>query len=150
MKTKLILIEAGSKPDESVKTLLLAKLKVFNYIPAKKEDEYAWAFLDEYRKYCRRGETKTKTEKKNLGTWQGVPREEIPWYPTIREELCNGCNVCLEFCSFGVFENDEETNRVSIVHPFNCIVGCSMCALKCNPKAIAFPPLAILETFRKR
>jgi NAD-dependent dihydropyrimidine dehydrogenase PreA subunit len=168
MKTKLILIEGkqigivgleevfeelkrtGSKPDEPAKALLLDKLKVFNYVPANKEKEYASAFLDEYHKYCHRGGTKTQTKKKDLGTWQGVPREEIPWYPTIREELCNGCNACLEFCSYGVFEYEETTSKVSVMHPFNCIVGCSICALKCDPKAIVFPPLSILETFRKR
>jgi pyrroline-5-carboxylate reductase len=26
-----------------------------------------------------------------------VPREKIPWYPTIEQELCTNCGVCVEF-----------------------------------------------------
>jgi len=168
MKTRLILIEgkqigivgldevfeeltqAGYKPDESAKEPLLTRLKVLNYIPSAKETTYASAFLNEYKSYCGSDQRRTRAGKKDLRTWQGVPREEIPWYPTIREELCNGCKVCVEFCSFRVYEYDKKTNKVRVANPFNCEVGCSICALKCKPKAIAFPPLAILETFRKR
>ncbi|NIM96962.1 MAG: hypothetical protein GTO24_02400 [candidate division Zixibacteria bacterium] len=168
MKTKLVTIEgkqigivgleevledfsqAGRKPDEDVKHDLLKRLRELNYIPASKEEVYGSAFLDEYKKFRHRKDGKAETEKKDSGTWQGVPREEVPWYPTIREDLCDGCNICVEFCSFGVYEYDEETNKVKVVNPFNCQVGCSMCALKCQPNAILFPPLTILEAFRKR
>ena len=168
MKTKVILVEgkqigivgleevfeefdrAGKKPDEGLKNQLLSRLKADNYIPASKEDAYASAFLEEYERFLHQKETGARTQKKDLGTWRGIPREEIPWYPTIRDELCDGCNVCLEFCSFGVYEYDEKANKVRVANPLNCEVGCSMCALKCKPNAIAFPPLAILEMFRKR
>lgn len=168
MKTKLILIEgkqigivgleevledfsqAGRKPDEDVKHDLAKRLREFNYIPASKEEIYASAFLDEYRKLCDRKDGKVEAEKRDLGTWQGIPREEIPWYPTILEELCDGCNICLEFCSLGVYEYDDKTKNVKVVNPFNCQVGCSVCALKCKSNAILFPPLTILEAFRKR
>lgn len=168
MKTKVILIDgkqigivgleevfaefhlAGKKRDEGLRDQLLSRLKADNYIPAAKESAYASAFLEEYEKFLNQKETGERTEKKHLGTWQGIPREEIPWYPTIRDELCDGCNICLEFCSFRVYEYDDRTNKVRVVNPFNCEVGCSMCALKCQPKAILFPPLAILETFRKK
>jgi NAD-dependent dihydropyrimidine dehydrogenase PreA subunit len=169
MKTRLILIEgkqigivgldevfaemakADSKPDESTKRLLLTRLKSLNYIPSAKEQVYASAFLDEYEKYRDLNPSKAGAEKKrDPGTWQGIPREEIPWYPTIREELCDGCRLCVEFCPFGVYEYDQKSNKLKVVNPFNCQVGCSMCAMKCKPKAIAFPPLAILKTFRKR
>ncbi len=168
MKTKLILIEgkqigivgldevfeelteAGYRPNESAKQLLLAKLKALNYVPKAKEAIYASTFLNEYQNYCSLDQRQTGERKKDLGTWEGIPREEIPWYPTIREELCDGCKVCVEFCSFGVYEHDQESNKVKVVNPFNCQVGCSVCAIKCRPKAIAFPPLAILKTFRKR
>lgn len=168
MKTKLILIEGKQlgivgldevfeefskerrRPDEGLKPGLLKRLRELNYIPASKEEVYASAFLDEYKKFCDQKDGKAEAEKKDLGTWQGIPREEIPWYPNIREDLCDGCNICVEFCSFGVYEYDEETNKVKVVNPFNCQVGCSMCALKCKPNAILFPPLTILEAFRKR
>jgi NAD-dependent dihydropyrimidine dehydrogenase PreA subunit len=168
MKTKLVLIEgkqigivgldevfeeltrSGRKPDESAKQLLLTKLKALNYVPQAKEAAYASAFLNEYQRYCSLNQRQTGARKKDLGTWQGIPREEIPWYPTIREELCDGCRLCVEFCPFGVYEYDQESNKAKMVNPFNCQVGCSMCAMKCRPKAIAFPPLAVLKTFRKR
>jgi NAD-dependent dihydropyrimidine dehydrogenase PreA subunit len=138
------------KLDEDLKHDLVKRLRELNYIPASKEEVYASVFLDEYEKFCDRKDGKTEAEKRDLGTWQGIPREEVPWYPAIREELCDGCNICVEFCSFGVYEYDEEANKVKVVNPFNCQVGCSMCALKCKPNAILFPPLTILEAFRKR
>ena len=166
MKTKIIIVEgkqigivgledlfeklgqAEKKPDESLKEYLLKRIKAHNYIPSGKEEAYASVFLKEYEKFCERKEG--STEKKTTGTWQGIPREEIPWYPTIREELCDGCKVCLEFCPFAVYQSDETNNKVKVVNPFNCQVGCSICAPKCKPKAIVFPPLSILEIFRKR
>jgi NAD-dependent dihydropyrimidine dehydrogenase PreA subunit len=168
VKTKQILIEgrrigivgldevfeefarSGRKPDKQLKHDLLDRFKQLNYIPTSKEGIYALAFLNEYEKFCELKEGEAGIEKKGLGTWQGIPREEIPWYPTIRDDLCDGCSLCLEFCPFGVYEYDDEAKNVKVVNPFNCVVGCSMCALKCKPKAIIFPPLTILEMFRKR
>jgi Pyruvate/2-oxoacid:ferredoxin oxidoreductase delta subunit len=168
MKTRLILIEgrqigmvgleeafaelarSGQKPDESAGQLLLTKLKALNYIPKAKEEAYASAFLKEYKNYCTLDQRQTGARRKDLGTWQGIPRDQIPWYPTIREESCDGCRACVEFCSFGVYEYDAKSRKVKAANPFYCQVGCSMCAVKCKPKAIAFPPLIMLETFRKR
>jgi len=144
------LYQAGRKPDESLKDHLLSKLKPLNYIPTAKEEVYAAIFLEEYQKFCDLKEGRIKEKKKNLKSWQGIPREEIPWFPSIIEDLCDSCKVCLKFCSFGVYEYDEKTNKVKVVNPFYCEVGCSICALKCEPKAIVFPPLTVLETFRKR
>lgn len=168
MKTKLVTIEGkqigivgldevfeefskeGRKLGEDLKHDLVKRLRELNYIPASKEEFYASVFLDEYKKFCDRKEGKAEAGKRDLGTWQGIPREEIPWYPTVLEDLCDGCMVCLKFCPYGVFDPDEKNEKVIVAHPFNCEVGCSMCALKCKPKAISFPPLGILENFRKR
>jgi NAD-dependent dihydropyrimidine dehydrogenase PreA subunit len=144
------LYQAGKRPDESLKEELLNRLKDKNYIPPAKEETYASAFLQEYKRFIDDKEGGLKEGVRDLGTWQGIPREEVPWYPTIREESCDGCNVCVEFCTFRVFEYDEKTNKVKVANPFNCQIGCSMCALKCKPNAILFPPLTILEAFRKR
>jgi NAD-dependent dihydropyrimidine dehydrogenase PreA subunit len=145
------LSRAGKEREESLKNDLLIRLKKLNYIPLAKEKAYASAFLEEYRKFSE-GKTIDGENKKSKSTktWQGIPREEVHWYPTIRDELCDGCKICLEFCSFGVYQYDEKSDRVKVANPFNCVVGCSMCALKCKPKAIMFPPLTVLETFRKR
>lgn len=168
MKTKLITIEgkqvgivgldevfkglyqSGNEADESIKDFLLSRLKQLNYIPSAKEKAYASAFGEEYRKFCDCQKKMSGEEKKELGTWQGIPREEIPWFPTIIDDLCDGCGVCVKYCSFGVYEYDEKVNKVRVINPFNCMVGCSMCVLKCKPKAVIFPPLGILETFRKK
>lgn len=168
MKTKFIIVEgkqigivglddvleelyrSGRKPDERLKDYLLKRLKQFNYIPSSKQALYAQAFWEEYRRFLNLKEGRVKEKKKSLKTWRGIPREEIPWFPRIMEELCDGCKVCLEFCSFGVYEYDEKTNKVIVANPFNCEVGCSICAAKCKPKAIIFPPLSSLELYRKR
>jgi Pyruvate/2-oxoacid:ferredoxin oxidoreductase delta subunit len=144
------LFEAGKKPAKELEGYLLEKLKEQNYIPKAKEQSYARVFLQEYEKFFDRKSGGIEEKAKDLGTWHGVPREEVPWFPTIMEELCDSCKVCLLFCSFGVYEYDEKANKVKVVNPLNCQVGCSICALKCKPKAISFPPLVILESFRKR
>ena len=144
------LFEAGKKPGKELESYLLEKLKDHNYIPKAKEQSYARVFLMEYEKFWNRKSRGVEEKIKNLGTWQGVPREEVPWFPTIMEELCDGCKVCLNFCSFGVYEYDKKTNKVKVANPFNCEVGCSICAAKCKPKAIVFPPLNILDSFRRR
>ncbi len=142
--------EADEKPSKDLQNRLLEKFKEHNYIPVTKEESYGRALLKEYEEFCNQKSLGAKQKAKVLKTWQGVPRDQVPWYPTIREELCDGCRICLNFCSFGVYEYDEKTNKVRVANPFNCEVGCSTCAAKCKPKAIVFPPLEILEAFRKR
>ncbi|MHB1686416.1 MAG: ferredoxin family protein [Ignavibacteriaceae bacterium] len=43
---------------------------------------------------------------KDLSTqlWHGIPRKEIPWYPTIIAEKCIGCELCYISCGREVFE----------------------------------------------
>jgi len=71
--------------------------------------------------------------------WAGIPRREIPWYPTIDYEACVGCEVCLEHCPAGVFEWDDEENYPVVAHPYNCVVYCKGCAKACPDDAISFP-----------
>jgi len=71
--------------------------------------------------------------------YTNIPREEIPWFPTIDEVLCTNCGICLEFCANGVYAlNDMQTQ---VVAPFNCVVGCSGCETLCTPGAIRFPDM---------
>jgi len=140
---------AGKRPNSNLGHYLLGRLRRLNYIPPAKENAYAGALLDEYRRFRDRKAGKTEPGEKGRGTWEGIPREEIPWFPRILDELCDGCQLCLKFCTFGVYEYDEKINKVKVANPFNCVVGCSGCAPQCKPKAMVFPPVEILEAFRR-
>lgn len=76
-----------------------------------------------------------------------VPREQIPWYPTVDERKCSGCKTCFEFCRRKTYEWDEENGKPVVKNPFNCVVGCSNCAAQCPSEAITFPPLSILKQY---
>jgi NAD-dependent dihydropyrimidine dehydrogenase PreA subunit len=83
------------------------------------------------------------------GEWRGVPREKIPWFPTVDLDKCAGCQECFKFCSHKVYTWDEENNKTKVVQPFQCVVGCSSCAGMCPSEAISFPLLTILKDFKK-
>lgn len=68
-----------------------------------------------------------------------IPREEIPWFPTIDEGLCTNCGVCIGFCANEVYALNDMQTRVAA--PYNCIVGCSGCETLCTPGAIRFPDM---------
>jgi len=83
----------------------------------------------------------------NYGTWKGIPREQIPWYPSVDLAKCAGCKKCCDFCSHGVYGWDEEAKKTKVVEPLQCVVGCSNCTYQCEEGAISFPPLSILSSF---
>lgn len=83
------------------------------------------------------------------GQWKGVPREQVPWYPTIDTDKCTGCRTCIEFCSHGVYTWDDATDRPRVAEPFQCVVGCSSCSHQCEQEAISFPPLTVLAGIGK-
>ena len=68
-----------------------------------------------------------------------IPRDKIPWYPTIDEQVCTNCGICVDFCQNGVYAVHDI--RTVVVAPYNCVVGCSNCESLCTPKAIHFPDL---------
>ena len=53
-----------------------------------------------------------------------VPQEKVPWYPSINEEKCDGCQACFQFCQNGLYRWDEKKHVVKVFQPFNCVVGC--------------------------
>jgi len=85
-------------------------------------------------------------------TYMGIPREEIPWYPTIDPDLCSNCGACMDFCSNNVFAHGEL--HTEVVNPYNCVVGCSACQKECETGAILFPSkeelIKILNELREK
>jgi len=70
-------------------------------------------------------------------TWHGIPREEIPWYPTVDADTCIGCTLCYATCGRLVYEMQD--NKAVAARPLNCMVGCSTCGTVCPVEAISFP-----------
>lgn len=84
-----------------------------------------------------------------MGEWRGIPREEIPWFPTIDAEKCIGCKACVEFCKNDVLEFEEETGKTKVKNPYNCVVECRTCARLCPTEAITFPDETVFSNFIK-
>lgn len=82
--------------------------------------------------------------------WEGIPRREVPWYPTVDEELCIGCEACIEHCPAGVFEWDDERDVPLVVNRYDCIVYCKGCANACPEDAISFPEKSEVVELVKR
>lgn len=75
--------------------------------------------------------------------YNGIPREEIQWFPTVDAERCTGCGVCISFCPSKVYQ--EKDGKASVTNPYGCVAGCSGCVFQCPAQAIAFPSLAALR-----
>ena len=72
-------------------------------------------------------------------TFMGVPRDQIPWAPTIDYSKCNFCMECDNFCPHQVFERRESEPRLVVKNPNNCVVFCRACAKTCGEDALSFP-----------
>ncbi len=71
-------------------------------------------------------------------TWHGIPRDKIPWYPTIDYPKCINCGKCEDYCKLCVYElEDRGGKKISVVkHPNNCVVLCTGCDSICPAGAI--------------
>jgi NAD-dependent dihydropyrimidine dehydrogenase PreA subunit len=74
-----------------------------------------------------------------------VPRELVPWYPTIDADACIGDRVCVDFCKNDVYRWDEESAHPVVERPHNCVLGCSACMDLCPVSAISFPSMQELR-----
>jgi NAD-dependent dihydropyrimidine dehydrogenase PreA subunit len=73
-----------------------------------------------------------------LKDYLGIPRKEIPWFPTIDQELCTSCGLCVNACKHGTYEfNDDQ--KVVVANPYHCEVFCESCKFQCSAEAISFP-----------
>lgn len=132
--------------DEEITTHLIARTQAHNYIPSGAKIAYGNALLNEYARYVAQREGQDVGDTSGYGQWRGYPREHIPWFPTINEDLCDGCGKCLRLCSNKALESTE-TNTVIVNDPFWCIVGCNSCAVICKLAAITFPPRSMLDAY---
>ena len=74
-------------------------------------------------------------------TFHGVPRNKIPWYPTIDYEKCVSCGKCVDYCKLGVYEFEEKQGkkRSVVKNPNYCVVLCAGCEEICPVGAIKHP-----------
>jgi NAD-dependent dihydropyrimidine dehydrogenase PreA subunit len=139
--------EAVTPQDERLAQALIERVGKDNYIPHSARDIYIAALGREYEAFLAREGDAGAGRNKRYRRWRGIPREQIPWYPTVDEDLCNGCNICLRMCTTGALVATEN-GKVYVVEPFACVVGCNSCAKRCKPGAILFPPRSILEAYQ--
>ena len=57
----------------------------------------------------------------------------------IDNELCNGCEICVNICPMDVFRMDENTKKAIITYPEDCML-CEFCVLDCPTDAITVTP----------
>lgn len=141
---------AGHAPgDAGLGLVIVEQMERENYIPPGARDVFAAAFEREYAAFLAQLESGGPARKRSYGTWRGYPRESIPWFPTVNDDVCNGCGVCLRLCSTHCLM-PTDTNKVRVADPFACVIGCSSCANVCRPKAITFPPRSMLDSYKPR
>lgn len=138
----------GRAPEPGLAPLLLEGVEQENYVFPNARPLYEEALLREYRHYWKQQEESQAVEKRprrlSPRTWRGKPREQVPWYPSIYPDRCDGCGDCLAFCAYDVYDLDEASHKAIVVDPFNCLVGCDACARVCKRRAIRFPSREML------
>jgi NAD-dependent dihydropyrimidine dehydrogenase PreA subunit len=65
----------------------------------------------------------------------------VPWFPVLDYDKCTNCDICRNFCAFGVYDQSD-TGLVAVAHPQNCKNNCPACARMCPQGAIIFPKCA--------
>ncbi len=81
-----------------------------------------------------------------MSSIKDIPREKVPWYPTILDEKCTGCGACVKFCAHDVY---DLPGKARVKNPFNCIIGCSGCQSECPEGALSFPSLLDIRDILK-
>ena len=142
------LFSAGLDPNHpDLAEKLIKGVRAHNFIPKPAVDEYQQVLIREYQKYHRGRSGGKATVARDYGQWQGFPREQVPWFPVVSAELCDGCLNCIDVCPKDVFTITID-GKVEVVEPFLCIVGCCFCKSACDPHAILMPDRDILLKFQ--
>jgi NAD-dependent dihydropyrimidine dehydrogenase PreA subunit len=79
-----------------------------------------------------------------FAVWHGKPRSGIHWEPSIDEDKCTGCGMCVVTCGEkrNVFGYDLERKKAVVMYPENCMVGCNNCTVACLWGAITHPDVS--------
>jgi len=142
------LFKSGCSPsDDSTAEEIIIGVREHNFIPKPAVEDYRDVLEQEYQQYYQIRMSGESTKPRDYGQWEGYPREHIPWFPAVSEDLCNGCGKCIEVCPKDVFEQNEN-GKVVVVEPFLCIVGCCFCKSACDPEAILMPKRDMLDHYR--
>jgi NAD-dependent dihydropyrimidine dehydrogenase PreA subunit len=72
-------------------------------------------------------------------SWHGVDRMNLEWYPSIDEEACTGCSLCIISGGNSVFKWNLLDGKPRVAVPQNCVLGCTTCGKVCPEDAITFP-----------
>jgi hypothetical protein len=92
------LYEQGMTPaDARLDDELLKGVRKHNFVPKPAVEDYTIVLKREFIKYYKMRSVGKPVVGKNYGMWQGHPRENIPWFPTIATDLCNNCGACLSY-----------------------------------------------------
>jgi len=86
----------------------------------------------------------------SVKSYLGIPRDRVPWFPSIDADLCTGCGECLDSCPNGVFELDAGAGKMGVAVPMNCVVLCDKCAALCSTEAITFQDKAATKRLLRR
>jgi len=73
------------------------------------------------------------------GSWHGVDRGLLEWYPAIDSNKCNSCGMCVLTCGNDVFRWDQDAEKPLVQNPGKCVIGCTTCGKLCPEDAITFP-----------
>lgn len=76
-------------------------------------------------------------------SWHGIPRKEIPWFPTVDVDACINCGLCIMTCRRGVYVTLGR--KVEAIEPYACMVECHTCANVCPTEAIRFPDTEVVR-----
>ena len=127
---------------------MVATLQQDNYIPRSARADFASAFLREYGAYVA-DRTSGTTKRRGKGTWRGYPREQIPWFPMLDGEACDGCGSCIRLCSGRALAMGQD-GKAYVKDQWKCVVGCNSCETLCKVHAITFPPRDMLDMWPPR